>query len=233
MAILRFCVVFLLGLGAALGAYATGALDYVAHQHYFRSWYQPAPAVVGERDMVLRVSGNALNGFCTERYAVDNRSGHRIFVVFAPEAGADTRFAPRRGPYGYEGFDDDRYASDAEPDAYGSYADAGEEFRPADGPYHREDPYRDADPRAAQYAPDYPARVANDQVPPPFEVAPGEKKILGLSDAVGVADDPYGVENDVAGRCGDDRIVKLQITDCAAGDGACVAAINSSGGTNP
>ena len=220
-------MVFLLGLGAALGAYATGGLDYVSRQHFFQSWYQPGPTP--EHDMVLRVSGTALNGACTARYAVDNRSGRRVFVVFAPEAGpGDVRLAPRRddrqGSYGYDGPVSDRYNSGM----YGSYVDAREEFRPADGPYRGG--YRDVDPR---YAQGYPEDATGDQAPPPVEVAPGERKILGRADATQVADavDP-GYDAD-AEPCGGDRIVRLQITDCAADNGACVAAMNSPGGTNP
>src|ERR1700677_1100127 len=76
--LLRFCVVFLLGLGVALGAYATGGLDYIARQHFGRSWYGSG------HDMVLRVSGSGLNGACTEHYAIDNRSNRRVLVVFSP-----------------------------------------------------------------------------------------------------------------------------------------------------
>jgi hypothetical protein len=230
--VIRFFVVFLLGIGAALGAYATGTLDYMSRQHYFRSWSEPGP--MAEHDMVLRVSGNALNGACTARYAVDNRSGRRVFVVFAPEAGpADARFASydRQRSYGYEGPTSDRYESNA----YGSYAGADEEFRPAESSYHRDYGDRHDDPR---YAQELPPGVADDQAPPPVEVAPGEKKILGRADTMQVADadGSYGPEYDAAEAgeaCGDDHIVRLQITDCAAGDGACVAAMNSPGGANP
>jgi hypothetical protein len=230
--VIRFFVVFLLGLGAALGAYATGTLDYMSRQHYFHSWYEPAS--MPEHDMVLRVSGNALNGACTARYAVDNRSNRRVFVVFAPEAGpADARFASydRQRSYGYEGPTNDRYESNA----YGSYAGANEEFRPAESPYRRGYGDHHDDPRYAQEAP---PDVADDQAPPPVEVAPGEKKILGRADGLQVAEaaGPYDPESGMAEAgepCGDDRVVKLQITDCAAGDGACVAAMNSPGGANP
>jgi hypothetical protein len=232
--LLRFCVVFLLGLGAALGAYATGTLDYMSRQHYFRSWYQPGS--VSEHDMVLRVSGNALNGACTARYAVDNRSGRRVFVVFAPQAGGptDARFASddrqdaRQEPYGSGGPVDARYASGA----YGSYADAREEFRPGDGPDRGSDPYRNAGPRDAQG----PEALADNEAPPPIEVGPGERKILGRTGDVQVAQDDgsYGSGDDApAAPCGDDHVVKLQIADCADGDGGCVAAMNSPGGANP
>ena len=246
MAIIRFCVVFLLGLGAALGAYATGTLDYVSQHHVFGRW--TAPELFADRDITLRVSG--VNGFCTTRYAVDNRSSRRIFVVFASEARpidtGDVR-GNRRGPYGYEGPVDDRSESDAygyyADDAGGSYGDgsyavSGEEFRPVDGPYQREGVYRGADPRSEpdpRFAQEAPAGIARDQSPPPFAVAPGEKKIVGRADDIQVADaaGPYSPRYDTAERCGGDRIVKLQVTDCAAGDGACVAPTNLPGEANP
>ena len=162
MGLLRFCVVFLLGLGAALGAYATGGLDYMSRQHYFRSWSEQA--AIPKHGMVLRVSGNALNEHCTARYVVDNRSGRRVFVVFAPEEGSgDARVAldDRRDDqqaYGYEGPVDARDESGS----YGSDGDAREEFRPADGTYRRDDSYRSADVR---YSQDYPEDARDDASP--------------------------------------------------------------------
>jgi hypothetical protein len=203
-------VVFLLGVGAALGAYATGGLDYMSRQHFSHSWYEPA----SEHGLVLRVSGDALNEHCTARYAVDNRTGHHVFVVFAPEDGPfDARVASRpdeqQVSYGDEGPIDNR----------GAYGD-GEEFRPADAPYRGDD--RNADP-----AQDYGAGVARNDAPPPVEVAPGEEKVLGRADEVA---DGSGYGTDAA-PCGD-RVVKLRITDCTAADGACVG-MNSPGRANP
>ena len=212
-------MVFLLGVGAALGAYATGTLDYISRQHFFHSWYEPA----SEHGLVLRVSGNALNEHCTARYAVDNRTGRHVFVVFAPEDDPrDAHLASYDRPdeqqlsYGDEGPVDYR-------GAYGTDEVAGEEFRPADGQYSG-DEYR-GDDRTVDPAQDYPA--ARNDAPPPVEVAPGEEKVLGrageLADGLG-----YGT---AAAPCGD-RVVKLRITDCAAADGACVRT-NSAGQANP
>lgn len=230
MGLLRFCVVFLLGLGAALGAYATGGLDYVARQHYFHSWY--APSSYADRDMVLRVSGTALNGFCTERYAIDNQSGRRVLVIFSPGRG-DPRLASddRGGAYGYGGPVDGRYG-DAQP-----YA--GEEFRPAENDYPRGDADpRDAQARLSNVAPDqapYPDearyQAVNDQAPPPVEVAPGESKIIGRANDARIADAGPDDQAMAPGRCGN-RVVRLQLTDCARDDGACVTETNYPGGAN-
>lgn len=210
-------MVFLLGLGVALGAYATGGLDYMSRQHFFRSWNESA----SEHGLVLRVSGNALNEHCTARYAVDNRTGRHVFVVFAPEDGplephlaSDDRQDERQVSYGDEGPVDNR-------GAYG--ADAGEEFRPADGAYR-------GDERNVGPAQDYPADGARNDAPPPVEVAPGEEKVLGRAGEVADAADGSGY-GAAAAPCGD-RVVKLRITDCEAGDGACVR-MNSMGEANP
>lgn len=267
MAIIRFCAVFLLGVGAALGAYATGALDYVSRQHLFQSWYQQG--VAPEHDMVLRVSSAAPNDACPARYVVDNRSGRRVFVVF----GTDARFA--QAPYGYEG--PASYGSNAGYE-YGSYGAAGnEEFRPVasypqgysvgDPRYAQETPVGAIDPRTGQgasagpmypqyaagypagaidpryaqgtpagmrnpqYAAGYPAGVMPDQMAP-VEVAPGEAKTLGRAVPLQMADaaDPYNPDYGAAMPCGSARVVNLQITDCATGDSACVAAMSSPGG---
>lgn len=226
-------MVFLLGIGIALGAYATGALDYVARQHYFHAWY--APASFGDRDMVLRVSGTALNGFCTERYAIDNQSGRRVLVIFSPGRGDPRLASDNRGvAYGYGSPVDGRYG-DAQP-----YADTGEEFRPADNDYSRGDTDpRDRQARLSGVAPDqapYPDearyQAMNDQAPPPVEVAPGESKIIGRANGPQIADAGPDDPAMAPGRCGD-RVVRLQLTDCARGDGACVAETNYPGGANP
>lgn len=215
MGLLRFCVVFLLGLGAALGAYATGGLDYISRQHYFRSWYAP----VSEHDMVLRVSGSGLNGACTEHYAIDNRSNRRVLVVISP------------GTRGFAGYDrEDAYGTEGEDDRYGNagrYTDAREEFRPADGGY----PRRDVDP---QYAQDDTART-DDQAPPPVEVQPGEQKIIGRDDAAQIAEASGPIDDPTVrpAQCSEARVVRLQLRDCEAGDGVCAAERNSAGGANP
>jgi len=214
--LLRVCVVFLLGVGAALGAYATGGLDYMSRQHFFHSWYEPQ----SEHGLVLRVSGNALNEQCTARYAVDNRTGRHVFVVFAPDDGPlDAHLAS------YDRQDEQQvsYGDEGPVDNRGANAAAGEEFRPADGPYRGDD--RNVDP-----AQDYPADVARNDAPPPVEVAPGEEKVLGRAGEVADAADGPGYGT-AAAPCGD-RVVKLRITDCAAGDGACVR-MNSPGEANP
>jgi hypothetical protein len=216
--LLRICVVFLLGVGAALGAYATGTLDYISRQHFFHSWYEPA----SEHGLILRVSGNALNDHCTARYAVDNRTGRHVFVVFAPEDGPlDAHLAS------YDRPDEQQvsYGDDQPVDDRGAYGADAEEFRPADGQYGS-DEYR-GDDRTVDAAHDYPADVARNDAPPPVEVAPGEEKVLGregeIADGLG-----YGT---AAAPCGD-RVVKLRITDCAAADRACVR-LNSAGGASP
>jgi len=209
-------VVFLLGVGAALGAYATGGLDYLSRQHFFHSWYEPA----SEHGLVLRVSGNALNEHCTARYAVDNRTGRHVFVVFAPEDGPlDAHLAS------YDRQDEQpvSYGEERPVDDRGAYGTDAEEFRPADGQYRGDD--RNADPAQA-----YPADVARNDAPPPVEVDPGEEKVLGRGGEMADAGDGPGYGN-AAAPCGD-RVVKLRITDCAASDGACVR-MNSAGGTNP
>ncbi len=227
MGLLRFCVVFLLGVGMALGAYATGSLDYVARQHFFRSWYQSG----SENGLVLRVSGNALNEHCTARYAVDNRTGRHVFVVFAPDSGPldahlasyDDRRDAQPVSYGNEGPVDDQVDDQYDSGTYGSSADTGEDFRPADGPSRSDDRNVDPhDPRGDA------ADVARNDAPPPIEVGPGEEKVLGRAGEVADADGAYGARAD---SCGD-RVVKLQITDCAASNGACVA-MNNAGGPNP
>ena len=80
MGFLRAAIVFLLGVGAMLGAYATGGLDYVAHRHPFRSRYG------WERNTVLRISSDASgeDATCAPRYVVDNQSSRRIFVFSRP-----------------------------------------------------------------------------------------------------------------------------------------------------
>jgi len=259
-------VVFLLGLGAALGAYATGGLDYLArHHHVFGSWneravgpdvamrpyggeedpaYGPPPGVgqpmdaprFGGHDMVLRVSGTALNGFCTERYAIDNRSNRRVIVVFSPSeripSGAGEGFDPRHASYGYDAGYEGPVDEDYSNGAYGPYT--AEQFHPDEG----DDPRRDADPRdreniSPDAAPDQggpypdamPRRAMREQAPPPVAVAPGEVKVIGRENDRRAADMDGGGPDDGMPpdqRCGD-RVVKLQLTDCAREDGACVA----------
>jgi hypothetical protein len=214
--LLRFCVVFLLGLGVALGAYATGGLDYISRQHFVRSWSGSG------HDMVLRVSGSGLNGACTEHYAIDNRSNRRVLVVFSPGAGGFAGHG-REEAYGTEG-DDNRYGN------AGGYTEAREEFRPADGDY----PRRDVSPRYPQDD----VASPDDQAPPPVEVQPGEQKIIGRDDGAQVAEasgsnGPIDDPTMTGARCGEARVVRLQLRDCTADDGVCVAGPNSAGEANP
>jgi len=217
--LLRVFVFFLLGCGAALGAYGTGTLDYISQHHLFHSWYPYQP----KRSMILRVGGSS-DG-CTARYAIDNRSARHVFVVFDP-----TLFAT--GSSGASASTNTGYA----PASYGGYAPSGETFVP-------DDAYSDAGyapPQGAAYAPpppqttDYspPARpapvapVATSALPI-VAVSPGEEKIVGpFNGAYG----GYGSAASSFARCPQDRVVKLQLTECPADDGACVAAVTSVGG---
>ena len=229
MGLLRVFVIFLLGCGAALGAYGTGTLDYVSKHHLFHSWYPYQP----KRSMILRIGGSA-DG-CTARYAIDNRSARHVFVVFDPTliaTGGNTPTAEANSNNGYA------------PAAYGGYGPPGETFVPADN-----DPdVGYAPPRDAAYAPPPPqpnvysppasqptapaaaVPIAATTALPAVAVAPGEEKIVGPNAG---AYGGYASASSSFARCPQDRVVKLQLTECPADDGACIAAVTSAGGITP
>jgi hypothetical protein len=206
--LLRFIVVFLVGLGVALGAYATGTLDYMAHSRYLASWY-PWP----HHSMMLRVAEDA-PGACATRYAIDNRSGRRVLVVFAPPANAPLLNAQAQPPgaYGYEGPERPRDVSaSGNDDAYG----------PPDGPV-------EMGPHEPDVAADDPYTNGMDSAP--FAVEPGETKLVGPAYGAQPVAGRYDPNGEMAGeRCGAGHVVTLQITDCATDRGACVLATSPSG----
>ena len=219
MGFLRVAIVFLLGVGAMLGAYATGGLDYVAHRHPFRSWY------ASERDTVLRVSSDASgdDAHCTARYVVDNRSSRRIFVVFAPgdsSNGAPLEDASRR----YDDRDQServRYAGDS-----------GDDYVPDDNVrYGNADYARPRDNAGSQEG------DANEADMPAAEIRPGEQRTINslyagrsMDSAVG----HYDADDNAAmasAHCGATHVVTLQLNDCDKEGGACVNTGDSVEGT--
>jgi hypothetical protein len=76
--LIRFIVVFLLGIGAAFGAYATGGFGY-APQHPWNRWFAPSHPVV------LRVREAGRESACEARYVIDNHSSRRVLVLVTPE----------------------------------------------------------------------------------------------------------------------------------------------------
>ena len=226
MGLIRVFVIFLLGCGAALGAYGTGTLDYVSKHHLFHSWYPYQP----KRSMILRVGGSS-DG-CTARYAIDNRSARHVFVVFDPMLTTTSSNGPTADASPNNGY---------APATYGGYGPPGENFVP-------DDTYSDsgfAPPQGAAYAPPppqptiYPPRTdvpagpvpaATSAALPAVAVAPGEEKIVGpFNGAYG----GYAGASSSFARCPQDRVVKLQLTECPADDGACVAAVTSAAGITP
>jgi hypothetical protein len=81
---IRFIVVFLLGIGAAFGAYATGALGHLANYGSVPTWWAASHPVV------LRVSGARRNSACESGYTIDNHSSRRVLVLVTPP-GEDIR----------------------------------------------------------------------------------------------------------------------------------------------
>jgi len=245
--LLRVFAIFLLGCGAALGAYGTGTLDYISKHHLFRSWYPYQP----RRSMVLRVG--ASGDGCAPRYAVDNRSLRHIFVVFDPSLvttssnGASGAVAANGAPGTYGGY---APGTGYAPANYGGYGPPGETFAPA-GNYYAS-PYAPpygygpsgyAPPQSTVYSPRIAgiaaSPVATPAIPaaaapalPAVAVSPGEEKIVGPQNVNAGAF--YGGSS--YARCPQDRVVKLQLTECPADDAACIAAVTSPGGltlTNP
>ena len=218
MGFLRAAIVFLLGVGAMLGAYATGGLDYVAHRHPFRSWY------ASERDTVLRISSDGENATCTARYVVDNQSSRRIFVVFAPgDAGNGTPLedASRR----YDNRDQServRYAGDS-----------GDDYVPDDNVRYGNADYARPRDNAAIHDGD-----ADEADMPAAEIRPGEQRTINslyagrsLDSAVG----RYDADDNAAmasARCGATHVVTLQLNDCDKEGGACVNTGDSAEGTS-
>jgi hypothetical protein len=113
VSLLRVFVVFLLGIGATVGAYATGVADRLSHQFPTGDWFQPA------RPLAIRIADASSNSDCPPQYRVRNRSARSVVVSVAPTAvsnggagyysGGEPAYggaqsAPewyRRTPYGY------------------------------------------------------------------------------------------------------------------------------------
>ncbi len=105
MALIRFFVVFLLGIGAAAGAYFTGAVDYLSQASLLHGIGAPFHGIgVPAQDIVLRVRGDASAAACPARYSIENRSGRRLRLVFSSD-GENGNTSPV-GYYG--GYDDNR-----------------------------------------------------------------------------------------------------------------------------
>ena len=104
MGIIRFIVVFLLGIGAAFGTYASGALGNLSRNgspYWLAPWHP----------VVLRVDAASGDPLC-QRYAIDNHSSRRVLVLVT-SAGEERRTrtaadfagdqAPPSGYYGSSG----------------------------------------------------------------------------------------------------------------------------------
>jgi hypothetical protein len=210
---LRFFVVFLLGVGVMLGAYATGGLDYIAQRHPFRSWY------ASKRDTVLHISSDAAgdDAYCTARYVVDNRSSRRIFVVLTPSDVGPANGAPlEEASRGYDSQAERervRYASDS-----GSVPDDDVRYGNADYGQPRDDAtFQDRNTDGADM--------------PAAEIRPGEQKTIdplyaGRSLEAGVGRYVAG-DNAAMGHCGATHVVTLELNDCAKEGGACVNTTDS------
>lgn len=71
-------MIFLLGVGAAAGAYVTGAVDYLSQHNYFLN-----NIGIPQSGVVLRVSDvDQARPACPARYSVENRSARRLIIVF-------------------------------------------------------------------------------------------------------------------------------------------------------
>lgn len=191
MAVLRFFVVFLLGIGAAIGAYFGGALDYISHGGFgstiSRPWLAPrtpASAIIRIRD------DEAGNSACAPRYVVENSSGSQLLVLHSTRQTAGDRAGLRISDFGENG----------PADAADPRESSGTDGRPPeDATSDRSDygypPPRDAYPPANAYASPIPPEVTPPTNPslqprPQQEnpapslsaeltvVAPGERKVL-------------------------------------------------------
>jgi hypothetical protein len=234
VALVRFFVIFFIGIGAALGAYATGTLDYLAQGHVARTWFAPT------HSMILRVRDEAnASSYCAPRYAIENDSNRRLVVLFSPGSAV----------YGIPYANTPTRAADlAPPDVATAY--------PAPGPDYSADSGPDVQPPAGEYggnsgfSPPPDAAVPPPNTPPPaplapptppalhhvdrhamaveddggaiVEVGPGEKKIIGSGATPAAYDGPA--------PCDAGHVIKLKLTDCAVDGGLCGAAAMASQG---
>ena len=88
MSFIKAVVVFLLGIGATIGAYLSGATNTLAHSTFAQNLTSPLGSLTAPlvgRPLMLRVQtdGSESNA-CSPRYIVDNRTGRALFVSFSP-----------------------------------------------------------------------------------------------------------------------------------------------------
>ena len=203
MDLVKVFVVFLLGLGAAFGAYASGMVHYVAHSG-LQGWFMHA------RPVVLQVSADSAptaDSTCATHYSVDNHSSQRVLVLFTPP---NDQFAAR-SPNGFN-------RSRLDPPGYyglsGYYGSSEIDTTPVAAP----------SVDTATGAP----RV-HAQATIPVEVAPGEEKDIepldgGQNSALGRNGARIHVTF-AAARCESDRLVTFLLNDCTTNEsGVCSAA---------
>jgi hypothetical protein len=225
--LVRFFVVFLLGIGAAFGAYGAGVIDYFTHSS-MHGWF------FHQKPVVLRVSDDTMasDPACRARYAVDNHSSQRVLVLFAS---ANDGFAARtasgygRGEYGSPGY----YGSSNDaPASYGS-GNYGSGYYGSgyygSGYYGSSEP--DTSLNGASSASDAAFPHIRTQAAIPVEVAPGEEKYIRPLDGspnINSASGRYGAGVNAALaalRCGSGRLVTLRLDDCTTNEsGVCSTA---------